>query len=159
MSGKDDHAKGELFGFEQDFVESLRCIPMAVRYRLDITGVKLRLNEWSKLGQADRRTLLESACATPEEIAAYRDALSVMVVQACGNAPSLLPEVPEPLWDSPTVPGQVGAKAAEVGADLSDAAWSSLTALQRFALVKLSRPGHENRNFLPALAEFGIQPR
>jgi len=28
--------------------------------------------------------------------------------------------------------------------------------LQRFALFKLTRKGHGNRNFLPALREFGL---
>ncbi|NVN38861.1 nitrate reductase associated protein, partial [Komagataeibacter swingsii] len=29
-----------------------------------------------------------------------------------------------------------------------------LSVLQRFALLKLTRPGHENQNFEPALREF-----
>ncbi|MDA0674030.1 MAG: hypothetical protein O3C67_10055, partial [Cyanobacteria bacterium] len=33
---------------------------------------------------------------------------------------------------------------------------AGLIPLQRFALIKLSRPGHENRNFLPACQEFGL---
>ncbi|MFN4279704.1 nitrate reductase associated protein [Thermosynechococcus sp.] len=34
--------------------------------------------------------------------------------------------------------------------------WAVLTPLQRFVLVKLSQPGHENCNFWPALQEFGL---
>jgi hypothetical protein len=34
--------------------------------------------------------------------------------------------------------------------------WSRLTRLQRFALLKLCRPGHENRNFPLAIKEFGL---
>ncbi|MDR9402251.1 MAG: nitrate reductase associated protein, partial [Halothece sp. Uz-M2-17] len=34
--------------------------------------------------------------------------------------------------------------------------WQKLTPLQRFALIKLSRPSHENKNFYPALKEFAI---
>ncbi|MGB0562374.1 MAG: nitrate reductase associated protein, partial [Spirulinaceae cyanobacterium] len=34
--------------------------------------------------------------------------------------------------------------------------WQALRPDQRFALIKLSRPGHENRNFLPAMQEFGL---
>lgn len=146
-----------LFGFESDFVASLRCIPMAVRYRLDLSGVKLRLNEWSKLGQAERRRLLEMPVSGPGEAAAYRDMLSAMVEAACGAAPSLMPESPEPVWESPAAPEQVRAKAAETGVALSDASWQSLAPLQRFALVKLSRPGHENLNFVPAAEEFGLR--
>jgi hypothetical protein len=33
-----------------------------------------------------------------------------------------------------------------------------LTPLQRFALFKLTRPGHSNENFIPAMWEFSILP-
>ena len=45
---------------------------------------------------------------------------------------------------------QETASAIEIGQ------WQQLTDLQRFALLKLSYPGHENKNFPKALAEFGI---
>jgi len=34
--------------------------------------------------------------------------------------------------------------------------WARLDELQRFALVKLSHPGHEHRNLPRALQEFGL---
>jgi hypothetical protein len=39
---------------------------------------------------------------------------------------------------------------------LPTAAWQQLNELQRFALVKLSHPGHEHRNLPAALREFGL---
>jgi hypothetical protein len=43
------------FGFEADFTSDLRCIPMAVRRKLDLAGVKLKLQHWSELGDAERQ--------------------------------------------------------------------------------------------------------
>jgi hypothetical protein len=34
--------------------------------------------------------------------------------------------------------------------------WIALSDLQRFALIKLSREGHKNEHFLPAVEEFGL---
>ena len=34
--------------------------------------------------------------------------------------------------------------------------WHTLSPLQRFALLKLTREGHESANFVPAMAEFGL---
>ena len=147
-----------LFGFESDFVDSLRCIPMAVRLRLDITGVKLKLNEWSKLDQSERQALVNLPFSPPPDIHAYRDTLSGLVAKACGSPPSMLSELPEPIWNSQDVPAQVQEQAQAYGLLIPVEAWTSLTSLQRFALVKLSRPGHENRNFMPAMEEFGILP-
>lgn len=129
---------------------------MAVRLRLDRTGVKMKLNEWSKLGPAERRALVDKPCGTAAEIDAWRAEVNAMVAEACGAAPSPLPELPEPLWELAFLPAQVRAKVDEEKLAITDAAWAGLSSLQRFALVKLSRPGHENRNFRPALKEFGL---
>jgi hypothetical protein len=39
---------------------------------------------------------------------------------------------------------------------ISLAQWKDLNVLQRFALLKLTRPGHENKNFPKAMKEFGL---
>ena len=52
--GRHDHC----FGFEADFVGELRCLPMAVRRKLDLVGVKFKLVRWSHLDQGERQRLL-----------------------------------------------------------------------------------------------------
>ncbi len=148
------------FGFEADFVDSLRCIPMAVRLRLDVSGVKLKLNEWSKLDQAQRLRLVQAPFAGEADIRAYAEELARVVESITGSRPSLLAELPDPVWEDPgEIPAQVLEQARSVKLDLPLKAWSALRPLQRFALVKLSRAGHENRNFIPAMREFGLQGR
>jgi hypothetical protein len=46
-----------------------------------------------------------------------------------------------------------------MGVIITIEAWKDLSILQRFALIKLSRPSHENKNFLSALAEFNLVPK
>lgn len=151
--------KDPFFAFEADFVDSLRCIPMAVRLRLDLSGIKLKLNEWSKLGKSDRLALVANPCRTPEDIRKYREDVAALVTRVCGAPPALLPELPDPVWEDPaSVPGQVRDQALHLGLEVTTQVWAALSPEQRFALVKLSRPGHENRNFLPAMREFGLAP-
>jgi len=45
----------------------------------------------------------------------------------------------------------------EFNLTISISQWQKLTNLQRFVLIKLSHPSHENKNFLPALKEFNIE--
>ncbi|MFS6827343.1 nitrate reductase associated protein [Cyanobium sp. ATX-6F1] len=47
------------FAFEADFASNLRCIPMAVRRKLDLAGVKLKLSHWLALPEPERQTLVE----------------------------------------------------------------------------------------------------
>jgi hypothetical protein len=50
-----------LFRFEDEFGDGLRCVPMAVRIRLDRAGVKLDLKAWVKFTEDERRGLLDFA--------------------------------------------------------------------------------------------------
>jgi hypothetical protein len=147
------------FAFEADFVESLRCIPMQVRFKLDSCGVKLKLAQWSQFTQADCQALVDRPCVTPAEIAAYRAALHQLIHDRTGATPSELPVDPQPPWhDLDHIPDSVLDQARSLNQVIELAQWASLTPLQRFALIKLSRSGHENNNFLPALQEFGLGP-
>lgn len=144
------------FQFEQDFIDSLRCIPMVVRLKLDTCGVKLKLNHWHQFTQTERQALVRLPCDTRGNIVAYQQYLQGLVVRYTGQ-PAKEIEVPVRLpWLEPTAPDQVQAKAAAHGLSISDDAWQMLTSAQRFALIKLSRPSHENRNFIPAMQEFGL---
>ncbi len=145
------------FAFEADFVDSLRCIPMQVRLKLDTCGIKLKLAQWHQLTPGDRQTLVDQPCETPDEITAYRTALQQMVVDRTGAIATDLPIDPAPPWaNSKIIPDSVQTKAAAVATLLTPTQWATLSPVQRFALIKLSRSGHENHNFLPALKEFQL---
>lgn len=147
----------DFFQFESDFVDSLRCIPMQVRYKLDTCGVKLKLAHWNKFPNQVRQELVDRPCTTDPDIQKYREWLHEQVIQHTNTSASALPVEENPPWmDAKNVPESVREKAREFDVTLSSDGWSSLTPLQRFALIKLSRSGHENTNFLPALKEFKL---
>lgn len=145
------------FKFEADFVESLRCIPMQVRYKLDTCGIKLKLSHWNHFTLAERESLVEMPCNRESEIQTYREYLKQLVLKQTGALPGELPIDPDPAWmDETTIPESIQAKAQEFNVTLTPQQWVVLTPVQRFALIKLSRPSHENLNFLPALKEFHL---
>ena len=47
------------FDFEADFTSDLCCIPMAVRRKLDLAGVKLKLSHWGALASPERQRLVQ----------------------------------------------------------------------------------------------------
>jgi hypothetical protein len=145
------------FQFEADFVDSLRCIPMQVRCKLDTCGIKLKLSDWNQMTTAERQTLVELPCTTETEIQFYREYIEQLIVQSTGITPTKLPIEPHPAWlDFATVPSSLQEKAQDIGVALTQQHWAALTPLQRFALIKLSHPGHENKNFPRAMAEFHL---
>ncbi len=144
------------FAFESGFVDTLRCIPMCVCLKLDLAGVKLKLGEWAKMDPAEREYLVGMPCDTPDEIRGFRDFISLLVRINCGALPTMMDSPAERLWEAEDVPAQVAEKGELFGVAVSSGGWKTLDSLQRFALVRLSRPGHEGKNFLPALEEFGL---
>ena len=147
----------DFLDFETDFVESLRCIPMIVRMKLDTCGVKLKLNLWNQLDGSEKQSLVTMPCREEREIVEYREFIQSLAIAKEGKPAKELATEPNPPWlNTQEIPEVLKTKAAEFEITISRQQWFALTPLQRFALIKLSRPSHENRNFIPALKEFGI---
>ncbi|MCF2442781.1 nitrate reductase associated protein [Dyadobacter sp. CY345] len=145
------------FEFESDFVESLRCIPMIVRYKLDTCGIKLKLPEWVKISVEEKTQLAYLPCCLNSEIDQYGDFVNKLVWKYTGHEAGLLASVDDSWNILNEVPEEVQTKAAEWNCHgLIQKQWVELDTLQRFALVKLSRSGHEGKNFPRAMQEFGL---
>lgn len=146
------------FRFEADFVEAgVRCIPMIVRYKLDACGIKLKLSEWSRMTEDERMYLANAPCAEEEEVRRYREYLYRLIASQAGEAPTLIPVEQSPAWSRlDEIPYTIRERIQEISGALTLERWQCLTALQRFALLKLSYSGHEHKNFRKALTEFGL---
>ncbi len=146
------------FRFEEDFVEqNVRCIPMIARFKLDITGIKLKLSEWSRFNIDERRSLMENPCVSESEILGYRSSLEQLIIAKTGKGPTKMPPQDELPWaDLEKIPAPLHEKAKEFNCEIKVVQWKALNNLQRFALIKLCRPGHENKNFPKAMNEFGL---
>lgn len=150
----------DTFEFERDFAGSLRCIPMAVRLKLDLCGIKLSLRQWSRLLRLERHWLLQYPCATRAEAEALRASLADIIERTPGETAQYIEMETDPAWRADRVPEVVVTQSAAVGVrPPTRSQWAGLTDVQRFALIKLTRAGHENANFLPAMREFGLAVR
>jgi len=145
------------FAFESDFSVSLRCIPMVVRYKLDAVRIKLKLPEWARFSLAEKQELANRPCHTPSQLDDYRRLVVRLIADRCHREATELVGL-EAAWDNlADVPAEVNAKAAEWNCSPPTLAqWQRLDVLRRFALVKLSRSGHEGENLPRALREFGL---
>ena len=148
----------DYFDFEEDFVDdNVRCIPMIVRFKMDMVGIKLKLSEWSKFNIDERTELALKGCESAEEKNNYRNFLSTLVFKYTGMEATPLQVESLPRWaDLENVNEILQEKAKEFDWNISIDQWKGLTNLQRFVLLKLCRPGHENKNFPKAMKEFKI---
>ena len=147
----------QYFQFEADFVDSLRCIPMTVRYKLDTCGVKLKLHHWYGFNLEERQMFVDLLCSSEQEIQEYRSQLQTLVQKHTGELPGDVAVSDFPEWQQEEIiPDSVVAQSLVVGINITLEQWSDLTPIQRFVLIKLSRSHHENKNFLPAVQEFMV---
>jgi hypothetical protein len=145
------------FEFESDFVDTLRCVPMVVRYKLDTCGIKLKLPEWAKFNTKHKEMLAHMRCYTVTEIDNYRSFVQSLVYTYTGHEASILENVNDSWNNIFEVPEEIMQKAQEWECpEINIRNWISMDILQRFALVKLSRSGHEGRNSPVALREFEV---
>ena len=144
------------FKFEQDFSSDLRCIPMAVRRKLDLAGVKLKLVHWHGLTQQERQQLL----AWGDDAGAIAELRASLLQRSQtlpdGPAAPIEPATATPWQQGEWLPEVLEQACSQLQLVLRPGAWGELDELQRFALVKLSHPGHEHRNLPRALQEFGV---
>ncbi len=145
-----------LFGFEADFSGDLRCIPMAVRRKLDLAGVKLKLVHWHGLSGAERQRLLDWSDAGASLTELHRWLLERSETLPQGPARPLEPACQASWQQSEVFPEELCQSCRQLGLTLPAHGWERLDELERFALVKLSHPGHEHRNLGRALQECGL---
>ncbi|MGV8996173.1 MAG: nitrate reductase associated protein [Parvibaculaceae bacterium] len=147
-----------IFEFERDFAGTLRCIPMIVRFNLDLCGIKLSLKQWSRMGRESRGEFVALPCGTPDEIETCKDSLVAATRDQARGEPKLIEIEMSLQWKSQTrVPEQIREFVTLKELPLIDLAdWTSPSDLQKFALYKLTKASHDNDNFEPAMREFGV---
>jgi hypothetical protein len=147
-----------IFNFETDFAGTLVCIPMSVRLKLDVCGVKVSLKQWNRFPAGDRQALLRTRCESPDEVKGYKSLLLTLIGEHANSAPEYVAVDPSPEWsDTSRVPQRIVAYATAMGRKPPPPdQWRTLSPLKRFTLYKLTRPNHSNDNFIPAMQEFGL---
>ena len=141
------------FAFEQDFIGNWRCIPLCVRRKLDLSGVKLKLNHWLALTQDQRQQLVDWP-DSPDALLDLRGHLhQCTAAMPDGRAKDLDPVTAAAWQQADQLPEEVAEAAAARGVELTPTHWRDICELDRFALCKLVRPGHDHHNLAAALSE------
>jgi hypothetical protein len=131
---------------------------MSVRLKLDCCGLKVTTQQWQSLREEEQQLAVFTPCQTAGEREDFRKLIGEMVLDRTGQpAGEMAPDL-NPAWlDERSIPTRVQGAFRVRGYEVTLEQWSGLTPLQRFALIKLTRPGHDmTSKFLQALQEFGL---
>jgi hypothetical protein len=143
------------FQFEAEVYDSLNCVPMGVRRKLDYLGIKIGLEQWQQLGRGERLMICHAPAQSIEECEALRVFIEEATVNRCGSRPKALPqEVRVGASPPATAPTALRASAEAAGVTISQADWDRLDDDQRYALIKLGGGTQQSHNLKAALTEF-----
>ncbi len=143
------------FQFEAEIYESLACVPMQARRKLDAVGIKIGLAQWQQLGRGERLMICHAPANTPEECTALKLFIEEATMAKAGSAPKTLPEEARRGATPPKSPPQrLIANARNFGTDLTQDKWNALDEDERYALVKLGDVERPSHNLPSALKEF-----
>lgn len=143
------------FRFEAEIYESLNCLPMAARRKLDSLGIKIHLAQWGQLGCGERLMICHAPSDSEEERAALRTFICEATVAHSGSAPKILSEESRKAAFPPAYPPPALTRNARAaGVELADSSWAALDDDQRYALIKLGDSEKPSHNFAVALREF-----
>lgn len=141
------------FKFEGDIAESLECVPMSVRRKLDMLGIKISLKHWRDLPRSDRLAI----CHLPANLEEEREALTLFirgaVARVGGTASALPPEARDQAEPPAAPPEDLVERSSKLGFTLTPAVWTRLDSDERYALTKLGSGDKPSHNLSAALKE------
>jgi hypothetical protein len=142
------------FQFEGDIHQSLDCVPLTVRRRLDLAGLKISLAGWQTLTRGERLALCHLPTESEADIAVYREVMQ----QFCDARGVPLKPLGDSdrAWNAPEPPEGLRARLHELSVALPPAAWRALDEESRYALCKLADPQREPAKLKAALIELGL---
>ena len=143
------------FKFEHQIYESLNCLPMAARRKLDAVGIKISLAQWEQLGRGERLMICHAPSGSEDERQALRTFIGEATFARTGSPPKTLPDDARQSACPPArVPDLLARNARATGVELDDTAWAAMDEDERYALIKLGDNEKPSHNFAAALEEF-----
>lgn len=144
----------ERFRCESEFYGDLSRLPLHLRMKLDLAGVKFSLKDWLAFSFEERSALCHFPIDAEDERRAFIAYLDFLSRKYRGAPLALTAPVNGSLWDDPTHVAQpVAEKSAANGQPVSAAEWAGWNSCQRYALYKTALSKNEPQAFFDVLDE------
>ena len=141
------------FRYEKAFYPNLDRLPLHVRMKLDLTGIKLSLKQWLAFHIEERSAICHLPVEHEDEKKVFKDYLNFLSRQYCG-APAQELSPMEALWEiSDQIPAPVRERSIDKGKAVTVEEWIGWTSHQRYALYKTAVSKSEPEKFFAVLDE------
>jgi hypothetical protein len=140
---------------ESDIYPSLSRIPLHVRMKLDVTGIKISLKDWLAFSIEERTVLCHLPVETEEEKQVFSSYLDFLSRRYRGAPVATTAAMSSSVWESAhQVPVPVAGKSASQIPPVTIEEWRRWKSHQRYALYKMALSQSEPEQFFAVLKEF-----
>jgi hypothetical protein len=141
------------FRHEAEFYPSLSRIPLDVRMKLDLAGLKISLKDWLACSFEERTVLCHLPVNDTEEKQAFAAYADFLCRKYRGEAVEVTAPLSSVLWDPSAIPEPVAQKSASCFNTVMLAEWQHWQAHQRYALYKTAVSKSQPEAFADILDE------
>jgi hypothetical protein len=124
------------YDYEAEYYENLSRLPLDLRRKLDVTGIKLSLQSWLAFSIEERAVLCHLPCDVRDE----RETFTAYLQFLCRRyqiAPLETTEaLTDSLWKADAIPGPVADKSIALGLAVALDQWRGWQDHERYALYK-----------------------
>jgi len=124
------------YRYEAEFYPNLSRLLLDLRRKLDVTGIKLRLQDWLKFSLEERSVLCHLPCENDEECQVFTNFLDFLSRKYCGAPIELIEPIDHALWGRSALPQAVAEKSAALGRVVTLDQWRYWQSHDRYALYK-----------------------
>ncbi len=141
------------FQYEAEFYPSLTRVPLDVRLKLDIAGIKISLKDWLAFSFAERVALCHLPCESDEEKQAFTAYFDFLSLKYSGAPVGRTEALNSTLWHESAVPPAVRKKSAEANQEVTQHEWVGWNFHERYALYKTATSQSQPEAFARVLEQ------
>ncbi len=145
------------YDFEAEFYPNLSRLPLDLRRKLDVTGVKLALKDWLAFSFEERCVLCHLPCEGDEECQVFTNYLDFLSRKYRGEPFELIEPLDRSLWTSSSVPQAVAEKSAALSRAVALDKWQHWQSHDRYALYKTAVSKNQPEAFEQILSQLLAQ--
>ncbi len=143
------------FRFESEIYREMSRLPIHLRMKLDVTGIKLSLKDWLAFSLEERRLLCEAPVEPEQERARFVAAVASLMKTRTGIESTRISPPVDTAWEDPNkIPPVVLDRSVVGELPVAPTEWAQWSPCQRYALVKFAVSKNEPETFYEALREF-----
>ncbi len=124
------------YDYEAEYYPSLKRLPLDLRRKLDILGIKISLKDWLSFSLEERMALCHLPCELEDERRVFTAYLDFLAARYLGKLTEKIAPTDQSLWSELEVPPAVAERSALLGREVKSSEWHQWPAHHRYALYK-----------------------